>query len=553
MRVLIGAIGLAMGVSAFAACGSSDPSPTAPSESSQTGAGGQPTSSSNGVGTGTSAGGANTSDAAPSGGNGGSSDSDAGQSGTGGYQPPTDAAPADGGPPGSETELPVPPCKKTTPVASSGELGPALAGAQPGECLVLADGNYTFPTITKIGAETAPIVIRAANRGKAVVNSGAIHLDKSAYLVLEGLDVTSPGATTSIYTGGSNGLLIAFNDSHHCRLTRTRIHPAGAVAERDWIILIGAETHHNRIDHNDLGPQTALANMVVIDGTGQEEPLMAGQVAQNNRVDHNYFHDISNTGGNNWEAMRIGRSWQGPSKGFNVIENNLLKGATGDPETISVKSSDNIVRHNTMRATAGEICLRHGNRSKVYGNYILAEGNGGSRGIRVYGADHRIFNNYIAAAATGIWVDAGSATPTDEPGKEHYRVYRAWVFNNTLVGEDIQVGGSKAYPPIDCRVANNVITGSGSISGGGTNTVNQGNLVGGTNPLTEQDGIFRLLANAQGALAIGKAVNTTFYALTDDIDGQPRSEPDVGADEQSTAPVVTPGPLTTAAVGPDSP
>jgi hypothetical protein len=451
------------------------------------------------------------------------------------------------------TDPPLPSCKKTTPVASSAELAAAIAAAQPGECVVLADGRYAFPTVTKVAEESAPIVIRAANRGKAVVDSGAVHLLNSAFVVLEGLDVTSAGATTSLVNGGSNGMLIAFTDSHHCRLTRTRVHPTGAVADRDWIVLTGAGTHHNRIDHNDLGPQSALANMLVIDGTGQEEPLVAGQVCQYNRIDHNFFHDIANTGGNNWEAMRIGRSWQAPTKGFNVVELNFLRAATGDPETISVKSSDNVIRYNTMRATGGEIALRHGNRNQVYGNYIIADGFGASRGIRVYGADHRIFNNYVAAAATGIWLDAGSATPTDEPGKEHYRVYRTWVYNNTVVGQDIQVGGSKPYAPVDCRVANNIVTSPGRVNPDGTSIVNEGNVAGGTNPLTMQDGVYRLLANPQGALAIDKAVNVTFYGLVDDIEGQPRSTPDVGADEQSAAPIVVRGPLGASDVGPDSP
>jgi hypothetical protein len=452
-----------------------------------------------------------------------------------------------------EPEPPATACKKTTPVAASADLGGALAAAQPGECLVLADGNYTFPVITKSGTEAAPITIRAATRGKAVVNSGALHLLKSAYVILEGFDITSAGAASTLPNAGSNGMIVAFTDSHHCRLTRMRIHPSGSPGERDWIVLTGGDTHHNRIDHNDLGPQSAVANMLVIDGTGQEEPQIAGQVSQYNRVDHNHFHDINNTGGNNWEAMRIGRSWQAPTKGFNVIEYNFLKGASGDPETISVKSSDNIIRHNTLRATAGEICLRHGNRNQVYGNYILADGNGGSRGMRVYGADHRIFNNYVAAASTGIWLDDGSATATDEPGKEHYQVYRAWVFNNTLIGQDIRVGGSKPNHPRDCRIANNIITGNGKLNPDGNAIISEGNLVGGASPLTVQDGIYRLLDNAAGAAAIGKAVNTMFYGLTDDIQGQPRSAPDLGADEHSTAPITIPGPLTAADVGPDAP
>jgi hypothetical protein len=468
-----------------------------------------------------------------------------------------DAASGEGNPPPpppAGTDPPLPPCLKTTPVASGADLSAAITAAQPGDCLVLADGSYTFPTITKVGTEAQPIVIRAANRGKAVVNAGPIHLLKSAHVILEGLDITTPGAPSTFLNGGSNGMLVAFTDSQHCRLTRSRIHPSAGVVDRDWIVISGADAHHNRIDHNDLGPLTVgPANMIVVEGTGQEEPLTYGKVSQYNRIDHNYLHDIRNTGGNNWEAMRIGRSWQGPTKGFNVIEYNLLKGASGDPETISVKSSDNTIRHNTLRATGGEITLRHGNRTQVYGNYILADGHGGSRGMRVYGADHRIYNNYVAAASTGIIIDAGGATATDEPGAEHYRVYRAWVYNNIVIGKDIQVGGSKAYPPVDCRVANNIVTGAGRINAIGNTIVNEGNLVGGNNPLTLQDGIYRLLPGATGALAIDKAVNTDFYKITDDIEGQPRAMPDVGADEHSSAPATVRGPLTTADVGPDAP
>ena len=42
------------------------------------------------------------------------------------------------------------------------------------------------------------------------------------------------------------------------------------------------------------------------------------------------------------------------------------------------------------------------------------------------------------------------------------------------------------------------------------------------NPLTMQDGVYRLLANAAGAAAIGKAVNSDFYMIKDDIQGQAR-------------------------------
>ena len=72
-------------------------------------------------------------------------------------------------PPPLQPEEPLPACKRTTPVPDGGALAAAISGAQAGDCLVLADGNYTFPGISKRATAEAPIVIRAANRGKAVV------------------------------------------------------------------------------------------------------------------------------------------------------------------------------------------------------------------------------------------------------------------------------------------------------------------------------------------------------------------------------------------------
>ena len=448
-------------------------------------------------------------------------------------------------PPLPQMEQPLPPCKRTVGVANDGALGGAISGAMPGDCLVLADGNYGMPGITKTATAEAPIVIRAANRGKAVVNTGNITLTGSSYVILEGLTFTSSGNIT-------------FNNSQYCRLTRTRFNPTNQ-AGNDWVVITGS-SHHNRVDRNEFGPKTVLGNTIMFGGAGP-------QIVQHNRVDHNYFHDIRGGGGNGWETLRIGLSGWGQSKAFNIVEFNLFRAATGDPETISVKSSDNIIRYNTYRATNGEITLRHGNRTLVYGNFMLGDGLAAARGMRVLGADHRIFNNYVESitATTGIYLRGGTNNATDGNGTDFYRVFRTHIVNNTVVGgAGIRVGGTD-MPPVDCVVANNLVqnTTGAAIADMGQGTKLEGNIINpveagmpGTmtgvtmvNPmLAKVDGVFRL---SMGSPAIDAAVGNYDY-VTDDMDGHPRNKVDVGADEVASG-MITRRPLVDADVGPNAP
>ena len=531
MCVLVMAAGLVAG--ALAGCGTSQPSTPAPAAAQSGGRGGGNAGdggsggngNSGGAGSGGSGGGAET----PAGSGGAAAGPpDAGQA-SGGSSPPGDAASGDSGPaapPPAEAEQPLPACLKTTPVAESGALAAAITAAQAGDCLVLADGNYSFPVITKTATEAAPIVIRAEHRLKATVTSGSIALVDAAYVTLEGLTFSSSGN-------------IKLTDSHHCRISRLRIQPVDTT-DVDWVEVAGT-SHHVRIDHNDFGPKTKLSNMLMLSGKG-------AQVVQYNQIDHNYFHDIAYGGGNGWETIRAGLSHLAPSQAFTVIEYNLFRNTAGDPETISIKSSDNEIRYNTFRDVPGEMTLRHGNRNHVYGNYIL----GGNNGIRVCGSEHLIYNNYIAGVKSGrgIWLEGGDGDGIDVPGKQHYRVYRTQVVNNTVVGGTIDVGGGHPLQPVDCTVANNLARGIGT---GGTGTRYLGNLTAPVPPGAPAAGTApgQIEKLALGHPAIDASLGQ-FDFVKDDIEGQPRDKSDVGADELSEAPVLRHS-LTEADVGPEAP
>ena len=447
----------------------------------------------------------------------------------------------------------LPPCKRVVNVTSTSTLGSAVSAAVPGDCITLADGDYAFSTVSAKGTATNPIVIRAKNLGKATVTTKNLALNGAAYVVVQGLLYTS-----------NEGISLANCD--HCRLSRNtiHIHETGPIS---WVQVSGATGGHNRIDHNELGPKTHEGNLIGLYGAGQT-------ILPYTQIDHNYFHDVGPVTSNGWETIRAGLSGLSHSSGFVTIEYNLFQNTQGDPEIISTKSCDDVVRYNTLRESKGQISIRIGSRNSVYGNYILGNGIAGTGGIRIHGKDHKVYDNYIEGVDdNGVNLEGGESEETPQPGAFHYRIYRAQVVYNTIIDTakaGVQIGGAHPLSPVDCTVANNVIQSSqGAMIRESLNPVNTtylANIVDPTgsatvgitatatqvkkeNPLLVKVGeVLKLSAHSP---AIG-AASGSFPFVTDDIDGDPRTTADVGADEYSTAPPAR-HPLTTADVGPNAP
>ena len=458
-------------------------------------------------------------------------------------QPPT----AQSALPPDSIDEPLPACRRTTNVGDDASLAAAIAAATPGDCILLGDGDYRIEPITKQATADAPLVLRAAHRGKATVSRAGLTVRASAHVIIEGID----------YTAGSS---LRLADCDHCRLSRSRIHPP-EIDGLEWIVVDG-KSDFVRIDHNDLGPFHVKGNFIQLLGD-------AGQIVRHTRIDHNLFHDREYGGGNGWETIRAGLSGYGLSSAHTVIEKNLFRACAGDPETISVKSSDNVLRYNTFRASAGQLVLRHGNRDVVYGNWLIGLGLPKTGGIRVLGQDHRIFDNYVGDVAGPALTLEGGVSDAAENGRLQYRVHRAQVVNNTLVSSGgVHIGGTHPMAPVDCVFANNLVEGSKGplVTDLGENTRIAGNVfhphdgaaVGDfpaasanrvSGPLVAKDGEVYRRTSAGPAAEVALA---SFAYVTEDIAGRPRLAPDVGAEAWSQAPTRR-GPLTDADVGPDAP
>jgi poly(beta-D-mannuronate) lyase len=434
-------------------------------------------------------------------------------------------------------------------VTSISALQSALNSAVPGDVIQLADGSYSTSStisITKAGTASAPIVVQAQHVGAATITgSGGFSIASTAsYVTLSGFRLT-----------GASGLQIPVGATH-ARITRNTFQMAGSV--QYWLQVAGDDA---QIDHNTFQHKSTVGNFVEVVGPG------SSGMAQNTWIHHNYFLDQSFTGSNGGESIRVGLSGRQHSVAHAIVEYNLFEQCNGDLEVVSVKSTSDIIRYNTLRNSKGTITLRHGWGSLVEGNYLL----GNSTGIRMFGNNHTVINNVIQNS-TGQALEIGGGEVRDDTtsGTDHEAVDHALVAFNTFVNDrssPIQMGdGGKAFQPSDVTVADNIVSGtSGSAesSSGGSSLHYQGNILWGVsggampssgyttaNPrlVADSAGLYRL---SSGSPAID-AAQGTFTQVTLDMDGQTRgAAKDVGADEFGAAGALR-EPLTTADVGPAS-
>ncbi|MFI2363387.1 polysaccharide lyase 6 family protein [Promicromonospora sp. NPDC019610] len=448
---------------------------------------------------------------------------------------------------------------RTVRVSTSAELAAAFAGAVAGNRIVLADGEYSMVKLAdKAGTEEHPVVIEGATLGGAVVTGGQLEVTRSHHVVVRGL-------------AWRNAATLKIEASTNVRLTRNDfrlafVPPADPASARHWVSIAGEGSGHHRVDHNAFAGKTVLGNYVTVYGG-------ATQISQHDRIDHNYFADSPAQPVNGGEAIRLGVSALSDSSSFAVVEHNLFENCDSDPEIVSLKSDDNTVRYNTFRTSAGSVVARRGDRNAIHGNVFLGGGKAGTGGVRLYGDDQRVHDNYFEGLAgsgytAALQVDGGDVDGSGSTSG-HWRVHRATIVHNTFVDNvsNVELGANYVYPPADVTLANNVVVGStgrlfaehkatDGLTLAGNIAYPQGSATLG---IAAQPGQIRvadpLLVRSGGLwrLRQGPAVDAavgTYSFVVDDLDGQPRDQrPDVGADEVSTAPVLR-HPLTASDVGP---
>jgi parallel beta-helix repeat protein len=441
--------------------------------------------------------------------------------------------------------------------ATLDQLRQEIAAAQPGSTVVLANGTYAVPSGRplaiqgKHGNSSASIIIQAESVGGVTLtgSQGFTFADSS-------------WVTVSGFRFRQSTMIDLTTSCNHLRLSRNDFQLAD-ISGVNWLMV---RAEYSKVDRNHFHGKSTLGVFLCVEGPG------SSGMSRGVHILRNYFSDHSFTGSNGGEPIRLGLSGRSLSDAGAIVEQNLFERANGDPEAISVKSCSNTIRDNTVRDSLGGIVLRHGSRSRVEGNFVLS----GSNGIRIYGNDHLVVNNYVEkVSGTGIVLGSGSVRddkPSDSPEsrKGNDAPDRVTIALNTVLSCGTAIAGEtmRTLPPLGCTISDNLLVGDS-----GRQLVDMpyqqgiawsGNLLWGAaangnipasgftrrDPLlaTGADGVRRLTS---GSPAIN-AASKTYSAVTRDVDGNARSgKADVGADEYSTnAPINRP--LNPTDVGPKS-
>lgn len=349
-------------------------------------------------------------------------------------------------------------------VTTVAQFKTALTAMNPGDSIEVNDGSYNFSsyTINRSGCESRPIFIYAKNPGAAILNGSTALIFKDAkYITVKGFLFQSTGISTGIKLENCSKMRITGNTFNYTETgSCTWIYIGDTYASP-----IPLRSGYNRIDHNIFDGKTQAGNYIKMDGN-------IDQQTRYDTIDYNWFKNNGPRAANEKESIRVGVSTLSMSSGFTLIEHNLFQDCDGDPEIISVKSCDNTVRYNTFLRCLGTVSLRHGNRSTVEGNFFFGEGKtdgtNGAGGVRVYGKDHKIINNYFSGLTGEKWDAAITITNGDVFNNStslssHYVPENLVVAFNTLVNNfsNIEIGfdnnGNYNKAPINCQLSNNLV------------------------------------------------------------------------------------------------
>ena len=334
-----------------------------------------------------------------------------------------------------------------------------VESAQPGDQLVLANGEWSDFDIAFVGEGTAdaPIQLIAETPGKVILTGQSSLRLGGRYLFVSGL-VFRDGYTprNEVISFRRDSELLAYDS----QVTNTVIDNFSNPDRTQRDLWVGLYGRNNTFDFNHLsGKQNAGPTLAVRLNTEESQE-------NGHRIANNYFGPRPVFGSNGGETFRIGTSHYSLTRSNTVVENNYFDRCSGEVEIISNKSGGNVFRGNTFYASRGTLTLRHGNGTLVENNLFDGDGTAYTGGVRVINAQQTIRNNYFKNLTGNRFSGAlviMNGVP-DSPINRYHQVDGAVVENNTFENvAAIELGeGSDAERtavPINSMFSRNVVSG----------------------------------------------------------------------------------------------
>ena len=237
----------------------------------------------------------------------------------------------------------------------------------------------------------SPVVIRPQSIGDATIGGdGELKFEDVRNVWLYGINFEYDPPTS-----GEDHTIVTFEKAAKCRIARCDFHTRfsneeAVTKERNehyyLRIWSGRENENlegkNLIDHNIFHHKPKSKGAFL---------LIGNRVSKNNVIEYNYFLEKPWLDGENSEALRIGHSNTGDESFGAKVRYNLFEKCNADNECITNKSRDNIYSNNTFLNNKGSLTFRHGWNITADSNIFIES----ARGIRIFGKDNEICNNYF--------------------------------------------------------------------------------------------------------------------------------------------------------------
>lgn len=429
-------------------------------------------------------------------------------------------------------------------VKSIAELQLAIKSAKTGDEIILANNTYSNSGGIRINANG--IMVKAETPG------GVIFTGNSS-IKIEGEKIVLAGFQFKDGNIGENGKVVEIagnkNLLTHCNFIN--------YVSKNYVHFVEG-SFENEMSYCNIEAKPAKMN-----GGAAIQVTTSASVVNHTKIRYCTFLNFGGDGGDfGNEPIRIGLGVEQNNVSGCIVEYCYFENVgLGDSESISLKSTFNVIRYNTCNNNPkGQFVFRTGNKNSAYGNFFINSG-----GIRVKeGANHMIYNNYFEGSTEAPALELmnfklNQKTKVGDP------LNNIFVFNNTFYNSGVvQLGGAGDNPPKNIKFANNIFyKASGTILSDANNNAEFVNnlFYGGadlgikfnknefikTDPLLvkNKNGFYGLSAQSP---AINKSgINYPAILKNDvvendadlmlDIEGQPRpankTQKDIGCDEFS--------------------